>query len=49
VSESGYAFIATTELHGRTVLRFCPIHPGTNRQDIDETFARLEQAGRSIQ
>ena len=49
VSESGYAFIATTELHGRAVLRFCPIHPGTNRQDIDETFARLEQAGRGIQ
>jgi glutamate/tyrosine decarboxylase-like PLP-dependent enzyme len=49
VSESGYAFIATTELHGRAVLRFCPIHPGANRQDIDETFARLEQAGRGIQ
>ena len=44
VSQSGYAYIATTELRGRTVLRFCPIHPGTNRQDIDETFSRLEQA-----
>jgi glutamate/tyrosine decarboxylase-like PLP-dependent enzyme len=46
VSQSGYAYIATTELLGRTVLRFCPIHPGTNREDIDETFGRLEEAGR---
>ncbi|MEX2495427.1 MAG: aminotransferase class I/II-fold pyridoxal phosphate-dependent enzyme [Woeseia sp.] len=44
VSRSGYAYVATTELGGRTVLRLCPIHPGTNRQDIDETFARLERA-----
>ena len=47
VSQSGYAYIATTELNGRTVLRFCPIHPGTNRKDIDETFRRLEKAARS--
>ncbi|MEX2122834.1 MAG: hypothetical protein WD795_02995 [Woeseia sp.] len=44
VSCSGYAYVTTTELGGRTVLRFCPIHPGANEQDIEETFARLEQA-----
>jgi aromatic-L-amino-acid/L-tryptophan decarboxylase len=47
VSQSGYAYITTTELRGRTVLRFCPIHPGTIERDIDETFARLEQAAKS--
>ncbi len=44
VSESGYAYITTTELRGRTVLRFCPIHPATTEADIDGTFDRLERA-----
>lgn len=48
VSESGFAYVTTTELRGRTVLRFCPIHPGTTEADIDGTFDRLEQAAEGL-
>jgi glutamate/tyrosine decarboxylase-like PLP-dependent enzyme len=44
ISRSGFAYITTTELGNRLVLRMCPIHPGASRDDIDETFVRLEQA-----
>lgn len=47
VSRSGYAYITTTTLKDRTVLRFCPINPGAIESDIDETFSRLEQAAES--
>jgi glutamate/tyrosine decarboxylase-like PLP-dependent enzyme len=44
ISRSGFAYITTTELGNRLVLRMCPIHPGATRDDVDETFVRLEQA-----
>lgn len=48
ISRSGFAYVTTTELKGRRVLRICPIHPAANRADIDETFARLEESARRI-
>jgi glutamate/tyrosine decarboxylase-like PLP-dependent enzyme len=44
ISRSGFAYITTTELGNRLVLRMCPINPGATRDDVDETFVRLEQA-----
>lgn len=44
ISRSGFAYVTTTELAGRRVLRICPIHPAATRQDIDQTFEWLEQA-----
>lgn len=43
VGRSGRAYVTTTELFGRTVLRFCPIHPAATEQDIDGTFDLLQQ------
>ena len=37
----GYALVMSTALAGRPVLRLCPINPGTNEGEIEETIARL--------
>jgi glutamate/tyrosine decarboxylase-like PLP-dependent enzyme len=39
--EDGYALVMSTALGGRAVLRLCPINPGTNRGEIEETIRRL--------
>lgn len=44
ITESGYAQIFTTELHGKKVLRMCTIHPETSKKDICETIKRLENS-----
>jgi glutamate/tyrosine decarboxylase-like PLP-dependent enzyme len=44
VTESGYAAVATTTLHGRTVLRLCTINPATTPDDLDGTLNRLADA-----
>ena len=40
---SGFALILTTELKGMTVLRMCPIHPATTREDISNTLDKMNQ------
>jgi glutamate/tyrosine decarboxylase-like PLP-dependent enzyme len=40
---SGYAFLSTTTLRGRTALRLCTINPRTTPDDILETIDRLER------
>lgn len=42
LSESGYAFISTTALDGRIVLRFCTINPRTTDDELRETVARID-------
>jgi glutamate/tyrosine decarboxylase-like PLP-dependent enzyme len=37
----GYALVFSTSLRKRNTLRLCPIHPGTNAAEIDETIRRL--------
>jgi glutamate/tyrosine decarboxylase-like PLP-dependent enzyme len=37
----GYAFLSSTRLRGRTVLRMCTINPRTTDADIDGTINRL--------
>ncbi len=37
----GYALVMSTALQGRPVFRLCPIHPGTNADEIAETIRRL--------
>lgn len=37
----GYALVMSTSIGARPVLRLCPMHPGTNAAEIDETIARL--------
>lgn len=39
--EDGYALVMSTALAGRPVLRLCPINPGTDRGEIEETIRRL--------
>ena len=49
VFESGFAVVLTTRLNGRTVLRLCTSNPGTTREDVLETLARLDaQASQAI-
>lgn len=43
LNESGYAAIFTTELNGKTVLRFCGIHPETTKEDILTTLNMLNK------
>jgi glutamate/tyrosine decarboxylase-like PLP-dependent enzyme len=40
--EDGFAFLSSTVLSGRTVLRMCTINPNTTRQDISGTFDHLD-------
>ncbi|MDO4266711.1 MAG: aminotransferase class V-fold PLP-dependent enzyme, partial [Eubacteriales bacterium] len=44
ISESGYAQIFTTQLHGKRVIRLCTINPQTTEEDIRETFERMRQS-----
>jgi aromatic-L-amino-acid/L-tryptophan decarboxylase len=39
---SGYAFLSTTTLRGKTALRLCTINPRTTEQDVLGTIERLE-------
>ncbi|MBI4403456.1 MAG: hypothetical protein HY537_04810 [Deltaproteobacteria bacterium] len=48
ITDSGFAVVCTTKLKGKTVLRFCTIHPQTTRQDIDETIRRLVTIARQL-
>jgi len=41
----GYAFVTSTELLGRTCLRFCTINPRTTQEDLAGTIARIVQFG----
>lgn len=43
LNESGYAAIFTTKLNGKTVLRFCGIHPETTKEDILTTINMLNK------
>lgn len=45
---SGYAFMSTTELDGRIVLRLCTINPRTTDEEIRETVARLDAIASSL-
>ena len=39
--DDGFAFVTTTELDARPILRLCTIHPETTDADIRQTLARL--------
>ena len=39
--EEGFAFVTTTKVRGRRVLRLAILHPATGPKDIDETLERL--------
>ncbi len=41
MTNSGFAFLSSTELDGVYVIRLCPLHPDLQRSDIDETLATL--------
>jgi hypothetical protein len=41
----GYAFLSSTVLEGRTVLRMCTINPRTTEEEIFETIAKIEGLG----
>lgn len=41
ITESGYAALTSTTLHGMSVLRLCTINPRTTEADIAATIARL--------
>ena len=39
----GFAFITSTEVHGRVALRLCTDNPSTTTADVDATLARLAE------
>jgi glutamate/tyrosine decarboxylase-like PLP-dependent enzyme len=41
VSDSGFACVSSTSLHGRSVLRLCTINPLTTAEDITQTIDKL--------
>ena len=43
INESGYAAMFTTILRGKTVLRFCAIHPETTEEDVRTTLQLLDK------
>ena len=44
----GFAFIATTLLNKRTVLRLCTINPRTTEDDVNQTLVRLQEFTRNL-
>jgi len=44
----GYAFVTSTELRGRTCLRFCTINPRTTEEDLAGTIARIARFGEAL-
>jgi aromatic-L-amino-acid decarboxylase len=48
ITADGFAFVHTTILNGRTVLRLVMINPRTTDEDIAETVRRLEHFGDAI-
>lgn len=44
----GFAFVTSTELHGRTCLRFCTINPRTTPADLEGTIARIARFGTTL-
>jgi glutamate/tyrosine decarboxylase-like PLP-dependent enzyme len=47
--EDGHAFLTSTTLNGRTVLRMCTINPRTKESDVDSTLARLARYASDLQ
>jgi len=47
VMHNGFAMMTTTKINDLTVLRMCPIHPGLNKQDIEETMKLLDNLAKS--
>jgi glutamate/tyrosine decarboxylase-like PLP-dependent enzyme len=45
IMEDGFAFISSTILNGRAVLRLCTINPRTTEGDIRATIQRIEELG----
>ena len=43
MNESGYAAVFTTILNGKTVIRFCAIHPETTQDDVQTTLQLLDK------
>ena len=41
--DDGYAFLSTTSLNGRNVLRMCTINPRTRLMDVENTVDKLDQ------
>ena len=39
----GFAFLSSTVLRGRTVLRLCTINPRTTEEEIIQTIERIEK------
>ena len=39
--QAGYAMVTSTQVRGRTVLRFCLIHPDARIEEVRETADRL--------
>jgi glutamate/tyrosine decarboxylase-like PLP-dependent enzyme len=46
--QDGFAFVSSTILKGRTVLRLCTINPRTTDEDVIATIQRLEQYGHNL-
>ena len=47
--EDGYAFVTSTELGGRTCLRFCTINPRTTDEDLAGTIDRIIRFGDAVE
>jgi aromatic-L-amino-acid decarboxylase len=45
----GFAFVATTQVMGKIVLRFCTINPRTTEEDIAKTLQRLDELAKETQ
>ena len=48
IIDSGFAALFTTVLHGKTVIRFCAIHPETTHEDIVKTCDLVEKFAHQI-
>lgn len=48
IIKTGYAFIVTTVLKGRKVLRLCLINGNTVDSDVVETIARLDECAKEV-
>ena len=43
LTADGFAMVTSTQVRGRTVLRFCLIHPDAQLDEVMETAERLKK------
>ena len=48
INDTGYAYIVTTKLKGKRVLRICAINANTTADDVRSTIIKLDEIAQRL-